>query len=220
MNGILEQFVDDYLERLMALVDHLQLDTPIEPTEVHQTLLGSLTAIRESHHHTDSWDDAIYALVALTDELLLEMPWSGRTWWNDHVLEASLFGTRLCSERFYQLANRAARQPNGDVAGGVFRVFYDCVLMGFRGVYSSPELASSLTGELGIPATIEEWLGDASRRLSDDGIGRCESARLHRSLHGAPPNADRRNLVWWAVAACTMLIANVTVYSLLLRPSF
>lgn len=217
MNAALEQFVDDYLETVMLVVDHLQLDEPVNPKELHQTFLGLLTSARESHHHTEQWEDAIYALVALTDELMLEMPWSGRSWWNDHVLEASLFGTRLCSERFFEVAKRAAQQTSGHSGGGVLRVFHDCVLLGFRGVYSSPELAKTLTAELGLPATIDQWLIETQQRLADDAMDHRPAAQLHRQLSGAAPNADRRTLVWWAVAAGTLLIANLTVYSLLLR---
>ncbi|EMI24380.1 MULTISPECIES: DotU family type IV/VI secretion system protein [Rhodopirellula] len=210
MNESLEQFADDYTECVLALIDRLHADEPLDPVAIHETLSQRLTEARQSHHHDDRWEEAMYALVSLTDELLLEMPWSGRSWWNDHVLEASLFGSRDCSERFYQMAAVASRESSN----GVLRVFHDCVLLGFRGVYSIPGLSEATTKELGIPATLELWLEKTQHQLSSDAAEVDPPARLHRSLSGAAPNTTRRSIVWWTVAAATMLIANITMYTL------
>ncbi|WP_404309741.1 DotU family type IV/VI secretion system protein [Neorhodopirellula lusitana] len=210
MNESLDQFADDYTECVLALIDRLHADDPMDPVSIHQSLSQRLADARQSHHHDDRWEDAMYALVALTDELLLEMPWSGRAWWNDHVLEASLFGSRDCSERFYQIAARASREPST----GVLRVFHDCVLLGFRGIYSIPGLSASTTQELGIPATLELWLEKTQQQLMADSYVADPPARLHRTLGGAAPNTTRRSIVWWTVAAALMLVANVTIYTL------
>ncbi|TWU56294.1 DotU family type IV/VI secretion system protein [Rubripirellula reticaptiva] len=224
MKESLEQFVDDYIESVLAVIDALHTGDAVDHISLHESLAGRIEAARQSHHHDGDWEAAIYALVALTDELMLEMPWSGRIWWNDHVLEASVFGSRVCSERFYQLAAEASRdssshgrvtsgQVSGGPSGGVLRVFYDCVLLGFRGVYSVPGLSASTTNALGIPPTIEDWLARTQHYLADDSTA-GEPARQHRQLSGASPNALRRNIVWWTVAAGVMLIANIAVFSL------
>ncbi|QDT03974.1 hypothetical protein K227x_23600 [Rubripirellula lacrimiformis] len=217
MKKSLDQFVDDYFESLLAVIDAIQAGESVDPVSLNDALTGRIKTARQSHFHDADWESAIYALVALTDELMLDMPWSGRVWWNDHVMEASTFGSRICSERFYQLATEVARDAASRAPGNnVLRVFHDCVLLGFRGVYSVPELSTSTTKELGIPPTIEDWLAKAQMHLSED-TGGDRPARQHRQLGGATPNTTRRNIVWWTVAAGLMLIANVAVFSLTLR---
>tara|TARA_R110002049_G_scaffold4601_2_gene31734 strand:+ start:20105 stop:20749 length:645 start_codon:yes stop_codon:yes gene_type:complete len=211
-NDALDRFVDDYFERLLAWVEHIERDDATDASLVHKDLLSHLQQWREKHQGDQRWKPAVYALAALSDELMLETPWPGRTWWNDHVFEVHLFGTRRCSDQFFVLARKAARDPSS----GVLRVFHDCVLLGFRGIYAITELGESVTRELGIPPTLDMWLMQTQQRLGED--PRSEHAEpFHRQLVGAAPQSSRHKIVWWSVAAGTMLVANIAAFSLLLH---
>jgi len=208
----LDQFVDDYVETVLACVDQLERGEPLDPAATHEQLLGRLREGRNHPRHDENWEASIYAIAAWTDELMLEMPWSGRTWWNNHVLEAGLFGTRVCSERFYVLAKSVSSDPSG----GALRVFHDCVLLGFRGVYGLPDFASDVANELGIPPQLEQWLHQTQERLAIDPIG-ADSANYRRQLTGAKPCSGRHKVVWWTLAASFMLVINLSIYSLTVR---
>lgn len=210
MDEALNRFVDGYFERLLEWIEQIERDETIDPSIVHETLLRDLSVPRETDQGGGTWDPAIYALSALTDELMLETPWPGRTWWNDHVFEVALFGTRRCSDRFFVLAAEAARLPST----GMLRIFHDCVLLGFRGIYSISEIGETLTRDMGIPPTIDEWLIRTHQRLGEDTrVQRGE--KFHRHLVGAAPQSYRNKIVWWSVAACTLLVANIAAFNLL-----
>ena len=203
MHESLDRFIDDYIERLLAWIDHIETDESLDPLIVHDALLGQLSEAKGAASG-GPWDPAVYALASLTDELMLETPWAGRSWWNDHVFEVILFGTRRCSDRFFLLANEAAHNRDN----GMLRVFHDCVLLGFRGVYAIPELGESLTRELGIPPTVDQWMIQTQQRLTEDASPQNRE-RFHRRLTGASPNPEKKKIVLWTVAACTLMLANV-----------
>lgn len=209
MSPPLNRFVDDYVERALKIIESIAPESTMDPKRIHQTLSKQLLAGRQSPHHNEHWEVAIYALTAWTDEVMLETDWPGRDWWNDHVLEVNLFGTRLCSERFFELAKAAAHDP----ASGLLRVFHDCVLLGFRGVYSLTEFGDAVTTQLGIAPTVQQWLCETQERLMLNGTA-PKALAVHRQLGGAAPRSDRRLVVWWSIAAGLLLAANVTVYTL------
>ncbi len=210
MNDSLDRFVDNYFEMTMDILERLERDENANGQQIHQALLGQLQSGEDVIRPREDWEQATYALAAWTDELMLELPWPGRHWWRDHVLESSLFGTRLCSERFFTIAKSTMRdRPR------VLRVYHDCVLLGFRGFYAL-ESSAPVASELGIPATLEAWLREAQECLRDD-HSEAVPAKLLVPLQGAAPMRGRRDTVWWSVAAGTLLALNVTVYALLVR---
>lgn len=210
-----DRFVDHYIETVLQVVEQLESEHAPDPQATHELFRQQLVEGRRLLGAGDLWEPVAFALSAWTDEMFLDLPWTGRTWWNDHVLEAELFGTRLCSERFFELARVAARDPSD----GVLRVFHDCVLLGFRGLYSLPSHGQSTAKQLGLPATLEQWLAEVQDRLDDQSDG-ADPAKLHRRLAGAAPEDERRTIVWWSVAAATMFAINVTVYFLYVRQVF
>lgn len=76
-----------------------------------------------------------YALVCWLDELfILYSPWEAA--WNEHKLEAALYGTNDRAWKFWQQARLAESRPGGDA----LEAFYLCVMLGFRGeLRESPE---------------------------------------------------------------------------------
>lgn len=83
--------------------------------------------------------EAQYLMVALADEVLLHREsWSGRDHWMDHLLELSLFGTRVAGERVFQkldalLASRTPPDPD------LLSIHLAVLSLGFRGRFFRPQ---------------------------------------------------------------------------------
>lgn len=207
----LDRYADRYLESVMNLFERLQRDESVDCQTVHKELADQLRRGIGEVSLREDWQHVTYALAALTDELMVELPWPGRNWWNDNVLEANLFGTRMCSERFFAIAKETMRdRPE------VLRVFHDCVLLGFRGFYAMEASAPAIASELDVPPTLEQWVAEVQDRLSNPDTPKPAIQR-HQKLSGAPPLPGGRNAVWWSVASGTLVALNITIYTLLLR---
>lgn len=205
----LDKFADDYMEFVIDLIESLSPDMHVDPRQLHGHLEGQLRLGRRAVDSDEQWQLVAYALASWTDELLLQQDWPGKSWWNDHVLESTIFGSRVCSERFFELAKSAAKDPSS----GILRIYQDCVLTGFRGVYSLGDSARMITEPLGLPPTLSDWLSEVQHRIggaSPVTIGRGQ----HRNLTGAPPMSYRKQIVWWALAASVLLVINVAVLSI------
>jgi type VI secretion system protein ImpK len=151
------------------------------------------------------WELAKYALVSWIDEMLVDAPWDGREWWSNNVLEVELFKTRLCNEQFFVRAREASTLPTRDA----LEVYYVCVILGFRGLYREPHLATMLIQSHDLPADLETWAKQVSLSIRL-GQGRPPLAGPGREMPGAPPLATKGSVVWpWLVAA--MLAASTVV---------
>lgn len=208
----IDQFADSYMEAVLHLMEGIERGVSPDAPDVHAALVRRLKNGRVAMRQHDDWNGVAYALAAWTDELLVDAEWKGRMWWRDHVLETHLFGSRLCSERFFLLAKVAAKSPES----GVLRVFHDCVALGFQGVYALPEHAEVFAAQVGIAPTREQWIADAQTRLVD-ATTTLSPARQRRLLDGAPPLDRRLHLVWWTVAACVLIAVNITAWTLTQR---
>ena len=139
------------------------------------------------------WELASYALAAAADELMIvDVPWSGQSWWENHAIEVELFGTRRRATEFYARAGKAAALPRGDA----MQVFLAAVTMGFRGIMRDR------------PEALDTWLRSHAQavKLSSDRPGVPESGP---DVPGAPPLENRAILLWMLVAAtvaCAALI--------------
>ncbi len=78
------------------------------------------------------YKEATYPLVALTDEILLDTPWSGRDDWEVELLELHYFSTAVAGEEFFQrLTNLEAYDDQ------LAEIYFLCLSLGFRGAYRS-----------------------------------------------------------------------------------
>lgn len=132
--------------------------------------------------------DVFYALVAYIDEALQAEPGPLEEFWQAHLLQLEHFGETRAGEGFFERLERA--RSEGRLA--VVRVYYVCLLLGFRGIYGQH-------GELereNLIASVRAALGEhddllAARALSpfgarpdEPGIDRRRT-RLLQSVAGA-----------------------------------
>jgi type VI secretion system protein ImpK len=88
--------------------------------------------------------DVKYALAALVDEVVLSADWSGRDSWSDDPLQLHYFGTYLAGEGFFERLDGIKAQ--GKSRADALRVYYECLLLGFKGKYgiSGAEILDAL----------------------------------------------------------------------------
>jgi type VI protein secretion system component VasF len=101
------------------------------------------TAAKLRGPRAEEWELASYALAAVVDELLIvDIPWTGQSWWENHAFEVELFNTRRRATEFYSKADKAASFQSKEALS----MFVLAVLVGFRGVLRDQ------------PEQVETWL--------------------------------------------------------------
>ncbi len=108
--------------------------------------------------------DAKFALAAFVDEVVLNADWAGREDWAENPLQLQYFGTYLAGEGFFQKLDglRAQAKSRGDV----LRLYYQCLLLGFKGKYgiSSGEILEAL--KKSVQSTLESDYPTDGRALA------------------------------------------------------
>ena len=204
--------VDPIFLRVVELIERIESRAGVSAREERMRLLALFDEAEAVVGAGREWELAKYALVSWIDEILVETVWGGQEWWGNNVLEVELFGTRLCNEQFYVRAQEASTLARRDA----LEVFYDCVVLGFRGLYRDPKLASILTESNGLPADLETWTKQASMSIRL-GQGRPELPKPRREIRGAPPLRSRSSVVWAWLGVVAMLTLNVVTFLVLYR---
>ncbi len=201
--------VDPLFVYVLDLLDRISRSDPISAEEEHSQILTLLDQAEAGLGASAEWLLAKYALVSWIDEMLVDTPWAGREWWSNNVLEVELFHSRLCNEQFYVKAQEASALRERDA----LEVFYDCVVLGFRGLYRDPELARVLTRAHKLPPDLESWARQTALGVRL-GQGRPPLARPRRDIRGAPPLRTRTQMIWTWVAVLVLATSNVIFYKL------
>ncbi|HEY8431421.1 MAG TPA: DotU family type IV/VI secretion system protein [Sandaracinaceae bacterium] len=134
--------------------------------------------------------DIGYALVALTDELIMSKGGELRDYWLPRSLQLQLFNTNVAGEGFFNNLHNLRHDPS---RLEVLKVYYLCLLFGFQGQYRVRG------GEIELASRIE----DVGAVLTRAGlIGETQlaphAARPQENLGGARSHMP---LVWASIAA-------------------
>lgn len=189
--------VDPFLLHSLDLLDRISSGSDPNPQEERVRLRAFLDQGEAIVGAGKDWQLTRYALVAWIDEMLVEASWSHREWWSNNVLERELFNTRECAERFFVNAKEASGLSQRDA----LEVYYVCVILGFRGIYSEPTLARMISESLGLPEDLNVWAKQVSMSIRL-GQGRPALKEASREIAGAPPLPSKNRVVWpWLFAA-------------------
>lgn len=203
--------VDPLFVYVLDLLDRISRSDPVSAEEEHSQILTLIDQAEANLGVSPEWLLAKYALVSWIDEMLVDTPWTGREWWSNNVLEVELFHTRLCNEQFYVKAQDASSLRDRDP----LEVFYNCVVLGFRGLYRDPELARVLTRAHRLPPDLETWARQTALGVRL-GQGRPPLARPRRDIRGAPPLRTRTHMIWAWLFVLILATWNVIFYKLYL----
>lgn len=191
----------------LTLLDEVSGGQEVSAERFHEHVLRLFRDGQAIMGGSAAWGYASYALACWIDEVLLEHPWQGGEWWQNNILEMELFHSRDCSERFFSMAKQAR-----EVDEEAFAVFYDCVVLGFQGLFNSPEGSELLRHQLGLPDTIQAWLEQNQPVSASSPPTRDLGDRV--AIHGAPPNYGHKQVIWWSFATVALLILNVLVFQI------
>jgi len=190
------------------LIHRCTSGAPVSPDQEHHRTRAIFEQAEDELGAEKEWELAKYALVSWIDEMLVDTPWSGQDWWGNNVLEVHYFNTRLCNEQFFLRAREASTLSKKNAQ----EVFYDCVVLGFRGLYREQHLAAQLAPANDLPPTLDEWAKRTAMSIRL-GQGRPPLSKPSREISGAPPlSSNRPAFIVWIMAAL-LLIANIVFYS-------
>jgi type VI secretion system protein ImpK len=79
--------------------------------------------------------DMAYAVVALMDEVMLARPEPYRRFWMNDPLQRHFFQENAAGERFFHRLQQLRAEPH---RREVLRVYYLCLVFGFRGLHHTP----------------------------------------------------------------------------------
>ncbi len=204
--------VDPVFQVMLDLLDQISQGVAVSPQNERYRIKAAIDRAEATLGGGTEWELSKYALVSWIDEMLLETPWSGRDWWSNNVLEVQYFNTRLCNERFYTKAQEASAQPRRDA----LEVFYNCVILGFRGLYRDANLASLLTANHGLPPDLLSWTKQNGMAIRL-GEGRTPLPRPKRDIKGVAPLGRPAIVVWLCAIAGVLLIVDIIYFLVPLR---
>lgn len=84
-----------------------------------------------------------YAMVALADEVFLNLDWRGRDYWYDHLLESRQFDSQNAGVQVFDIIDRILQERSSKV--DVATVYLYILTLGFEGQYRDTPDASALT---------------------------------------------------------------------------
>jgi type VI secretion system protein ImpK len=199
--------VDRVFERVLDLLARIDRGESVSPETERSAVQALLNRAESELGHGVEWDLAKYALVAWTDEVLIDASWEGCSWWKEHALEWENFQTNLRASRFYLEAKKAA---SADVKRrDALEVFYIAVVLGFGGIYTKgePGEAEVWARRYDFPPTLEQWLRQTSKSI----ILGADRPRMDNAPaspgHGAPPREGEALLMNWTFMGVILLAA-------------
>ena len=198
--------VDPVFLHVLGLLERIGRDENPPVKEERLRIRGWLDQAEGHLGQGEDWQLAKYALVAWIDDLLIEAPWEGRSWWKENALEVEIFNTRLRNEQFYMKAKQASSLAKRDA----LETFYVCVVLGFRGLYRDPVAAAALAEPRGLPPDLETWAKQTSMAIRL-GQGRPPISDASEPIEGAAP-LEGPFMFIWSVFAGVMLAVFIVIF--------
>lgn len=119
--------------------------------------------------------EAVYAIMALFDEILVQANWTGRMEWQQSPLQYVHFHENTAGDGFFRRAEALMRQPH---RAHVLLVYFLCLALGFQGRYA-------IGGGAGL-SPVYESIGNA--------VGQYLPQSEMLSPHGEPADGARNLL--------------------------
>jgi type VI secretion system protein ImpK len=175
-------------------------DSEIFRLQVRQSLQGPMQQARALGYSNEAIQGAVFAVVALLDESVLNLQDPVFAQWARRPLQEELFGRHLAGETFFRNLRGYLAQADSPQLADVLELHCLCLLLGYRGRYA-----------LGDGGELYALLRQARSRIQRiRGEARMLSALTAPSSVAKVSRPDRwgRYLLWTAcVLLCLVLIA-------------
>jgi type VI secretion system protein ImpK len=192
---------DPIFLHVLGFLDRAGQSRTLSPQEERTAVQNYLRSAEAQLGQRPDWELAKYALVAWIDDMLIESPWEGRSWWKENALEVEVFNTRVRATEFFSRAKDASNLTRRDA----LEVFYVCVVLGFRGLYRDPQ-AAFLADQLRLPTDLEAWARQTARSIQL-GQGRPPIDEKPRPAGSAPPLEGKFLVVGTTVIGAALAVA-------------
>jgi type VI secretion system protein ImpK len=196
--------VDPVFKYVLSVMEGIETGKALPGQDVRLTATKHIDQAEVQLGDRADWKLAKYALTAWVDEVLIDSPWEGRTWWEQHRLEFQYFRTADAFTVFYEQAKKAAALPRKDA----LETYYVCVVLGFRGVYGDPN-GIQHAEEAELPSSLEEWARQVSMSIELE-QDRPPLLQQGQPGPGAPP-LDGKYLLIGSVLFFVVLLALTAV---------
>lgn len=90
------------------------------------------------------FQEALYIMVALVDEVFLSFGWPGQNRWENNLLEGQIFHTQIAGEQFYKKLD-ALIEANDPVRNDLAAIYLMALSLGFKGQYRGEDDAGRIT---------------------------------------------------------------------------
>ena len=101
----------DTISTLDKTKDDLPHDFRLMHKNICMYIKSALDSEKISSFHKNT-REAIYAMVAIADEIFLNMEWAGKGFWQVNMLELKFFGTQIAGEEIYRKINSLLEEDN------------------------------------------------------------------------------------------------------------
>lgn len=145
--------VDDVFRYVIDLLSRIERNEQPNQQDERSKIRELLERAEVRIDSREEWKLAKYALVAWIDEALTQAEWNARKAWREKTLESSYFKTDNAAIQFFVKAREAQEFVNKDP----LEVFYICVMVGFRGIYSGPG-GGDTAEHHGLDASLDTWI--------------------------------------------------------------
>jgi len=175
-------------------------DAELFRLQVRQSLQAPMQQARALGYAGEAIQGAVFALVALLDESVLNLQDPVFAQWARRPLQEELFGGHLAGETFFRNLREYLAQPDSAQLADVLELYCLCMLLGYRGRYA-------LGGGGELHALLREARGRIERIR---GNARLVPEVVLPAVGSGVPSANRwnRSLFWTAgVLFCLVLLA-------------
>lgn len=197
--------VDPIFLRVIAMIERIERGDTLVAAEEIVKIRREFDSAEAVLGANPEWALAKYALAAWTDALLSESSWDERDWWNNNALEVEFFRTREAYQEFYIRAREATSLPKKDA----LEVFFVCVLLGFRGMYSHSVVEEA--EQLNLPKDLGSWTKQIGMAIQL-GKGRPSITDKSRPGEGAPPLEGKFMMVGSSLLSVVLLAFTVIFF--------
>lgn len=147
--------VDPVFDYVLRSLERIEAGQDPEPEYTQSRIVMAIERAEATlGESNDEWQKAKFAIVCWIDDLMVNAPWAGRDWWVNNILEFKLFKSNNGAVLFYTWARDATESPRRDA----HEVFYLCVILGFRGIYTDPTHYRDELVAFNLPENLHDWL--------------------------------------------------------------
>lgn len=141
---------------------------------IKRSLAAAADEARTQGYPDEFVEQSVYAVVALLDEVVFDLPGDLRVSWSGSPLQEEIFGHHTAGEQFFVNVQDLLQRQDSPLVADVLEVYLLSLFLGFKGRYST----SSGTELGGFSAAIGQK------------IQRIRGLRPELSVHALPPRND------------------------------